>query len=149
MNKIYMLFVSLLLLATLNACRPPFRHATYYIDYQQAGDGLVFITEANSVSFDYEPMGSVLVEEISGSVKITIPKTKKDRNVEDGIYGEDVATKTVTSYAEATAQSALNYAATVAIRLGGDGIINLKLSTYRGPHNDKIVVVSGMVIKRK
>lgn len=123
-------------------------HATYYIDYQEAGQGKVFITEANSVSFEYEPLGSILVEETSGVVKITVPTTEKERNV-DSLYGPGPSTKTVTSYSKATAQTALNYAAQEAIRLGGNGIINLRLASVNDGKGGAIVSVSGMIIKRK
>lgn len=138
------------LLSALSSCHTPMTHATYYIDYQEAGQGKVFITEANSVSFEYEPLGSILVEETSGVVKITVPTTEKERN-DDSLYGPGPSTKTVTSYSNATAQTALNYAAQEAIRLGGDGIINLKLSANLDSKGRKIetISVSGMVIKRK
>lgn len=125
-------------------------HATYYIDYKEAGQGKVFITEANSVSFDYEPLGSILVEETSGMVKLTVPTTEKERN-DDSLYGPGPSTKTVNSYSEATAQTALNYAAQEAVRLGGDGIINLRLSSTHDGKGASVVSVSvsGMVIKRK
>lgn len=123
-------------------------HATYYIDYQKAGQGKVFITEANSVSFEYEPLGSILVEEKSGVVKLTVPTTEKERN-DDSLYSIGSSTKTITSYTTATAQTALNYSAKEALRLGGDGIINLRLTSERDRHGNAIVSVSGMVIKRK
>lgn len=138
------------LLLAFSSCRAPMTHATYYIDYQEAGQGKVFITEANSVSFEYEPLGSILVKETSGVVKITVPTTEKDRD-KDSLYDSGPSTKTVTSYSKATAQTALNYAAQEAIRLGGDGIINLKLSANLDNKGQKIetVTVSGMVIRRK
>lgn len=136
------------LLAALSSCRAPMTHATYYIDYQQAGQGKVFITEANSVSFEYEPLGSILVEETSGMVKLTVPTTEKERDRDD-LYGTSSTTKTVNSYSKATAQTALNYAAQEAILLGGDGIINLRLTSVNDGKGGAVVSVSGMIIKRK
>lgn len=141
----FLLFIGLLL--AFSSCRAPMTHATYYIDYQEAGQGKVFITEANSVSFEYEPLGSILVEETSGVVKVTVPTTEKERN-SDSLYGPGPATKTVNSYSKATAQTALNYAAKEALRLGGNGIINLRLTSTQNGKNS-VVTVSGMVIKRK
>lgn len=140
--------LTICLLAALSSCRAPMTHATYYIDYHEAGQGKVFITEANSVSFDYEPLGSILVEETSGMVKLTVPTTAKERDKDD-LYGLGTMTKTVNSYSKATAQTALNYAAQEAIRLGGDGLINVRLSSSRDGKGDAVVSVSGMVIKRK
>lgn len=146
--KHFTILIAVCLLAALSSCRTPMTHATYYIDYQEAGQGKVFITEANSVSFEYEPLGSILVEETSGMVKVTVPTTKKDRDF-DPLYGAAPSTKSVNSYSKATAQTALNYAAQEAIRLGGDGLINLRLSSYRDSKGDAVVSVSAMVIKRK
>lgn len=149
--KIMKKFISTIFICSLLAlvsCRTPMTHTTYYIDYQEAGQGKVFITEANSVSFEYEPLGSILVEETSGMIKITVPTTEKERN-SDSIYGTGPTTKTVNSYSRATAQTALNYAATEVLLLGGDGIINLQLSATRDKSGTPIVSVSGMVIKRK
>lgn len=140
--------LSICLLSALSSCRAPMTHATYYIDYKQAGQGKVFITEANSVSFEYEPLGSILVEETSGMVKVTVPTTEKERNI-DPLYGSGPETKTVNGYSKATAQTALNYAAQEAIRLGGDGLINLRLASSRDGKGDVVVSVSAMVIKRK
>lgn len=146
--KHFTFLLSISFLLALGSCKAPMTHATFYIDYKEAGQGKVFITESNSVSFDYEPLGSILVEEASGFVKVTVPTTEKERN-EDPLYGPGQSTKTVSSYSLATAQSALNYAAQEAIRLGGDGLINLNLSASRGKSGELVVSVSGMVIKRK
>lgn len=146
MKYLCSIFAYCLLLA-VGSCRTPMTHATYYIDYQEAGQGKVFITEANSVNFEYVPLGSILVEETSGVVKVTVPTTEKDRNF-DTLYGPGSTTKTVSSYSKATAQTALNYAAQEAVRLGGDGIINLRLTSTNDGKGGSVVSVSGMVIKR-
>lgn len=137
-------------LLALGSCSVPMGHATYYIDYKEAGQGKVFISEANSVSFEYEPIGSIVVVESSGVVKTTVPTTEKERS-SDALYGPGPSTKTVSRYSQATAQTALNYAAQQALLLGGDGIINLQLSTEFDKKGEKVetVTVTGMVIKRK
>ena len=130
----------------LTSCASTFTHATYYIDYKDAGQGKLFITESNSVSFDYEPLGSILVEEIPGAVKVSVPISDKERRNHDDLYTS--SSKTVTSYSQATAQTALNYAAQKCIEIGGDGLINVKLNSYMDDHKRRVVQVSGMVIKR-
>ena len=149
--KYFKSLLTAVVLAGLSSClsHSPLSHVTYYTDYQEASQGKLFISEANSVNFEYEPLGSILVEEIPGSVKITVPTTEKERQRDnDGLYGAVPATKTITSYSQATAQTALNYAASQAITMGGDGLINLKLTSYIKDEK-RIVQVTGMVIKRK
>lgn len=147
MKRLLFILFSALALVALNSCHAPFSHVTYYVDYQQAGKGKVFITEANSVSFEYEPLGTILVEEVPGSVKVTVPTTEKERAADDGLYGPSTS-KTVTTYSQATAQTALNYAAEKAIELGGNGLINVRLSSYLDNQKRRVVQVTGMVIKR-
>lgn len=146
MKKLTLLMSAFVMLA-VGSCNTPKSHVTYYIDYQKAGNGKVFITESNSVSFEYMPLGTILVEETPGFVEVTVPTTEKERQ-DDPLYGSGASTKTVKKYSNATAQSALNYAAEEALTLGGDGIINLRLSSYY-VGKERIVQVSGMVIKRE
>lgn len=148
-----MFFVGILFFPS---CRPQFTQVAYFLDYQQAGNGKFFISESNSVSFEYEPIGSILIEELPGEVKITteprkIEKSRNYRDNYDDIYSKDVSPnpKTKHKWQYASAQSALNYAVDTATELGGDGLINVKLSSYIDKHNNRIVQISGMVIKRK
>lgn len=127
-----------------------FSHYVGLLDYS-AVPGM-FITESNSVSFEYQPVGSILVMEISGDAK----KEKKKTKELDDIYGDgqdhsgEIYYVSAGNWRYANMQSALNYAAERAKELGGNGIINLRTDVLLDEHNhiDK-AIVRGMVIKRK
>lgn len=127
-------FISVCLVMALSSCMPKMSHDVYYIDYEFAGKGKVFITESNSVSFDYEPLGSIVVVEKPGEIE-----TKVDMQTQ---------TKTVRTFANASTQSALNYAVDKVIELGGNGLVNLKFEVFKGDGGMN-VMVSGMAIRRK
>lgn len=139
----------------LGSCaKVPMKHATYFVDYKEAGKGRVFISEANSVSFEYEPLGSVIVEEISGyKPKVKHRDLEKEQKLEPLYIGPSsdyvVEDDDDSKYANANAQSALNYAVDEVIRMGGNGLINVKISTYYPEKsNRRVVAVYGMAIKR-
>ena len=129
---------------------PRFIQRAYFVDYQQAAGGKVFITESNSVSFDYTPVGSLLVEEISGMEKkpkdISVKQAYKQT---DPIYGDAPQSSGKSYYRSPDAESALDYAAKKALDMGGDAIINLQVvpSVYEGGR--QMLIVKGMVVKRK
>ncbi len=132
------------------ACSSPMRHATYFLDYAQAGGSEVFISEANTVNFDYTPLGSIIVEETPGMVTVRGNVSEKEnKRMRDDIYGEESGRKNMKVYSNASTQSALNYAVQEVKAIGGDGLINLKFSTQLDKNSRVIVVISGMVIKRK
>lgn len=129
---------------------PRFIQHAYFVDYQQAAGGKVFITESNSVSFDYTPVGSLLVEEIAGMEKK--PKEISDKQAykqTDPIYGDVPQSSGKSYYRFPDAESALDYAAKQALDMGGDAIINLQMvpSVYEGKR--QMLIVKGMVVKRK
>ncbi len=132
-----------------NSIAPMLSHRAYYLDYKEAGRGKVFITEANSVSFDYEPLGSILIVEYPGYVKVSDPsgevQEEKKKLFAANLYNHKDSNL---KYQTASMQSAMNYAVEKALELGGDGIINLHFSPYFDTTTNA-VQVSGMVIKRK
>ena len=141
MKKILMLCV--IVMAALSSCAPtisPFRQSAGYIDYSMFPG--MFLTESNSVSFDYQPIASLFASEVTGEYKV-----EKKRVRTDEIYGNE--------YVEydgkvrfANPQSALIFAVEKAKSMGGNGIINLKIGPYTNRGQDGYFV-SGMVIKRK
>ncbi|WP_289862893.1 hypothetical protein [uncultured Duncaniella sp.] len=151
MKKVALCILSAALLS-LVSCKPVMlSHQTYYLDYQEAGQGKVFITEANSVSFEYEPLGSILIVEYPGFVKVTAPSGEVS-NEKKKLFAADLYNNKYSNlrYDNASTQSAINYAVEKVLALGGDGIINLRFSSYFDKSAQKQVVqISGMVIKRK
>ena len=140
--------VAVLAMPSCKSSIRPMWHEVYTIDYAAAGGGKVFITESNSVSFEYEPIGSILVKEHPGEKEVKVPLSQREIDYEM-FFGVPPETKTERKYEPSTAQSALEYAANQTLLLGGDGIINLKLTSEYVEHEGRVVCVSGMVIKRK
>lgn len=96
-----------------------------YARYNRAG---VFLTESNSVSFDYEPVGSISVVVLTGYSKTTKVISKVDSN--DGIYGDRNYTETKTKANEliyATPVKVLDVAVAELTKLRANGIINLHI----------------------
>lgn len=98
--------------------RSMFYASSSHVDYRPYSEKGFFITEANSVSFEYTPISSVLA--ITRSVYSTnelIAKSidKKDRD---------------NSFVEASAQDALEELYKKAKDLGANGIVNLKITSF-------------------
>lgn len=142
MKKIFALCAAVALM--MCSCAPsisPFKQSAGYIDYSMFPG--MFLTESNSVSFEYQPIASLYATEVTGQFKV-----EKKRIRTDEIYGSD--------YVEydgkirfANPQSALVFAVKKAEALGGNGIINLKIEPYTYKDGRDAYFVSGMVIKRK
>lgn len=138
---------------SLSSCMPKLSQKAYLVDYRTASqNGKVFISESNSVNFEYEPIGSLIVIEKPGAVdKKKVSFTAAGDSSTDPIYGEEknIIKKYLNqTYQSASIQSALNFAADQAIQLGGDGIINLKMEILI-MNKEEVAQISGMVIKRK
>ncbi len=149
-------------IASCSSPKIPFKQYAYIVDYVAAGlDGKVFLTEANSVSFDYDPIGSLIVTEDPGyEIVSTEIKTKARQEFGDTYYSpnkvvyENITKNKYGDYKYATAQSALEYASRKALEMGGDGIICLSIMPEAeydksGKIIKRYVNVKGMVIKRK
>ncbi|MDU1893022.1 MAG: hypothetical protein E6767_20285 [Dysgonomonas sp.] len=132
----------------------PYYESVSYIDYSYFLDKGIFITESNSVSFDYTPKGSIYVEVRSGDIK-DLAKQKSSKNkVHDGIYGESVFDNNYgKTWAVANIKDALNIMCEEVVHKDANGIINLKitpLSAATDVHPPKAegYLITGMVIKR-
>ena len=113
-----------------------FQQLAGFIDYSMFPG--MFLTESNSVSFDYQPIGSLYAEETSGDIR-TVRKEIKNNEIYSGGY--EIADG---KYRLANPQSALAFATDKAKQMGGNGIINLHIKKIDGGY-----CVTGMVIKRK
>ena len=154
MKKKPTIIVALLTLMFTVSCvtKDAFVQVIGYMDYQMIGHGKVFISESNSVSFEYTPIASITVSELSGHV-IKTKKAKKNEPTTNESVGDDIyyaSEKDKTNYREASYVSALKRAVAICENNGGDGIINLKYrSEYDYESHKWIVAVTGMIIKRK
>lgn len=141
MKKTLFMIVAMVAMLMMSSCSPlTFEQNAGYIDYS-AFPG-IFITESNSVSFEYQPIGSLYAEEISGQYQVV---KKKVGNNE--IYGDEYAV-VEGKYRYADPQSALAYAVQKVKQMGGNGIINLKINSAKSEDKRRMYYVTGMVIKR-
>lgn len=136
-------FICVIAMAALSSCVAPFEQNAKFIDYSAFPD--MFITESNSVNFEYQPIASIYVDEVSGEYKQKDKKKKKSNNE---VYGDEFETGPG-NYRFADPQSALNFAIEKARLAGGNGIINLKIDKTRTKDKRPVFIVTGMVIKRK
>lgn len=117
------------------------------IDYGYLSQQGVFITESNSVSFDYQPLGSLYVECTGGWDK---KRAKLENSEMEDIYMEDAKNN---SYVPATIEEAFDLALAELDRLKGNGIINFKISTvteYLPSYKISVnkIILTGMCIKK-
>ena len=123
--------------------RSPYLRYHGVIDYSKYMSKGFFITEANSVSFDYEPIGSIAAGVESGWEILN--HTTKTTTSDDDVYGSSTKTKVkYGEYIRAELDDAIEELYQACKELGADGVINFSISSSLGEY-----VVSGMAIKRK
>jgi uncharacterized protein YbjQ (UPF0145 family) len=140
--------VLIILVLTLASC------ATYsplvsFVDYSSYNNDGIFLTESNSVSFKYEPVGSINVLLYSGFAndvkKAPVIEDKKGKG--DDIYYS--ANNGRLKYKDATIQEALRLAVENARNKGANAIINIRYEYIPAfKNNPDGWHMSGMAIKR-
>lgn len=120
------------------------------VDYSWLTNQGIFVTESNSVSFEYEAVGSVSIEISSGFE----PKVK-GKHVTTIEKGDDIYTtyqvnglsKSKWVAVPATMENAFSELAYTLKENGADGIVNLKIRYDHIAMRD-LIYISGMAIKR-
>jgi hypothetical protein len=142
----------ILVVGLFTACVTPKMPEPYgfssFLDYSPLTDKGIFVTESNSVSFDYKTLGSVSATEVAGWVKKgKEPKTIRnlDKNREDDMYiGTDKNQYTGRNvYVAANVDMAMERIISTLQEIGANGIINLKV---QGDSHQ--ITISGMAIKK-
>lgn len=148
MKKIF-IFVILL---TLTSCGMRYVICTNSIDYSAYTKDNFFITESNSVSFNYDPVGSISVDIFSGL--IDNPK-KPTYTIKVGaynsaeIYNPEWGKTPPKIMKYASYEDALFYLSNRAKKMGANGIINLKFRTIIGQYGQiESICATGMAIRR-
>lgn len=126
------------------SCVPKHTVRAYYLDYSHLTRLGIFVTESWSVPFDYDPVGSLFVEEYDGAKenKNSISEKNKDLFAPDLYKSGDSQ-----NYVLSTPSSVLDSMAIMAKHIGADGIIGVKISPVK--ETTPGFAVSGMLIKRK
>lgn len=151
MKKVFLLSLIVTLL-TLTSCVAtfPYSQHTTIINFSIFTEAGIFVTESNSVSFDYQPLGSIKSVVSSG---YTVKNRKVTKDIDD-VYTDHDKVK-MDGYIEATLDDTIYEFIDSAKELNANGIINLKVDVIP-PVYDKSgsiisplsYVVSGMAIKR-
>jgi hypothetical protein len=153
MKKLSVIFLVVVLFTSCSIYKYPYTQSTSYIDYSYLFDKGLFVTESNSVNFDYSPMGSVYIEVRSGYGQDNSKKNRPTNQMYDGIY-HSVEKSVMKDYIVANVEDALDLLHKKASDVGANGIINLKITylSEEGATQNYIrkgpgYAISGMVIK--
>ena len=155
MKKILMLLMVVGLFSSCGINKLPYTSNIYVLDYKYFTEKGFFITESNSVNFDYEPVGSISVLISSGYVKSEkeLAKQNSKKSFDDSLY--PFVNSYGSKFIAANYNDALDMIYDEAKAQGGNGVINLKTASYPAVYNEKgillsesYITVSGMVIKK-
>jgi uncharacterized protein YbjQ (UPF0145 family) len=150
MKKIISFCVVLLFVTSCTTYKIPYRRYSAAIDFSAYAQKGFFITESNSVSFSYEPVGSISAVVSSGYEILNSENLKST----DDVYGSYKKIK-YGKMIDASVNDALDELYNSAIRLGADGIINFRSEYVPSLYNKAVLItpdsyiVSGMAIRRK
>ena len=142
----------ILTIGVFTACVTPKMPEPYgfssFLDYSPLTNNGIYVTESNSVSFDYKTVGSVSVTEVGGSVKKgKEPKTtrKPNKSNSDDMYvGIDKSQYTGKNvYVTPSLDVAMERMANTLKEFGANGIINLKVQW-----DSSRIIISGMAIRK-
>ena len=148
MKKVLVLIVATWLFTSCATYRPTPKSFFGIIDYSALTSKGLFVTESNSVNFDYQAIGSVIAEEIGG----WISKSSKQQSVSasDEYY---VGASSKKMYKAPDVQAAFDNIEKHLSSIGANGIINLNITTsYEIDLVSKLpvdkITVSGMAIRK-
>ena len=147
--------VIILFSISLLSCIPtiPGYKYTSMIDYSKYVNQGFFITESNSVSFEYDPIASMYTKVVGGeSIEVIVEEKPVDSNAKYSARdrrGDSEKVTTKKGYRAYTVYDALDDLVEKCKKSGANGIINLNISyTYNGSGNQNGYAISGMAIKR-
>ena len=166
MRKVLILAALALSMYSCKTQVPPEPYTTYStIDYSSLISDGYFVTESNSVSFDYDAISSIYMEVHRGWIKLTKEERNQIRDEEmigdDYYYGTNGSTQKLKSphkyrYVTPNSEKAISELKKLMKAQGADGILNLKLSYQKIPSEkpgyqplDEYIIVTGMLFKRK
>lgn len=159
--KKLLLTVCAVMALTLCSCLSTFKNTVYFTDYRPVAQNGFFVTEANTVPFDYDPIGSMTLKQYNGIENQNEVNNEKESKVKkevtgyDDVYMDKLPEKTAkpekkkSKYKYATAESALEAFAEVAKNKGANGVIGLRIQFISYKDSKEGIEVSGMLIHRK
>lgn len=135
--------------------KTPYQESAVVLDYSEYTNKGFFMTEANSVSFDYKALGSVSAKVQSGYeiVQETVRKA-----IKDDVYGESHDSRKIKygKYKQAYSDNAIKVLCDKAMEIGANGLINIKVTYIPAVRDLKTglvidpdaIIVTGMAIRK-
>lgn len=150
MKKVYLLFSFMMIVLTACQSLPAPKSNMVVVDYSVLTNQGIFITESNSVSFPYKPIGSVSIDELGGWVRKADKKLTENMR-EDYYYDSSNSSGGKQVYKQVyqgpEINDMFNKLAAQLHELGANGIINLRITqTFEDAKHR--VTISGMAIKK-
>lgn len=153
MKKVFFIAASIMMLASCSTIKHPYTIYSNVVDLAEFTKQGFFITESNSVSFDYDPVGSIQTTVKSGHEILKHGKVKE--KMKDDVYSYDELGKIkFGEFIPASTDDAVAELVSVAKNLGANGIINLSFNYIPGDYgkageliSPATYIVSGMAIK--
>ena len=148
MKKALFLLVSMFIFASCATYQPAPKSFISMIDYSTFTKQGIYVTESNSVNFDYEAIGSICVEELGGWV--SKKKSEYSDPKEQYYIGSGMRNKV---YIQPDIQEAFKKLMDKLSQSGANGLINMRIEfTTELDLTSKLtidkIIVSGMAIKR-
>lgn len=114
------------------------------IDYSKYNNKGFFITESNSVNFEYKAIGSISAKVESGYGTVD---SYKEKTMNDDLYPQEMSVKVkYRDYIQATPEAALETLYKKAIENGANGVINLKITPIINNENPYISIITGYFV---
>ena len=137
------IFFSITIIALLSSCKASFYQYYYVVDFKSYHEQGFFITESNSVNFEYNPVGSVSV--LAGGFVESIPRKNKEE------YGNSPKYELSKGGGKflLTTDGAMSIFVDKCKELNADGVINFVIVTMIDKNDIPSHRLSGMAIKRK
>lgn len=133
-------FLTLIIIATSCITTSKYTVYTGMVDFKKYNDKGFFITQSNSVSFNYEPIGYIATIVYSG-----MDENKHSTQKKTSLAGPNMG-----KFHTASNEDAFNELYEKCLEEGANGIINVDFSTAKDQQGNIVSVqVSGMAIKRK
>lgn len=146
-NLLLMSAVSMVMLCS-SCAKSYYGIYTGFVDYTPYSDKGFFLTESNSVSFEYTPIGSVVVNVCSGYANVEVVQPDAQHSVKK----DRTQIKVEEKWKKADMSDVVGYAVQIAKEKGGNGIINIKSEpefvVISGKRYISGYVLRGMIIRR-
>lgn len=149
MKKLMLATLIVAMFSNCSTLRQPEIVESSVLDFSKYTERNFFVSESNSVNFEYKPMGSIYALNLSG-YEVDNQKngglTVQNKKFSDDVYQksvEELAAKTNNNYIAATRARVLEELCKKAIELGANGIINVKFEALFATSKSGIYYRSG------